>query len=50
MYSTFNMGIGMCAVVPAKQADKAVEHLKQQGEQAFVIGTVTQGQEGVILC
>ena len=50
MYSTFNMGIGMCVVVPASQGEKAVEALKKNGEEAFLIGTVVKGEEGVVLC
>ena len=35
MYSTFNMGIGMCVVVSASEAEKAIAHLKDQS--AFVL-------------
>ena len=44
MYRTFNCGIGMILVIPADQADSAVERLGQLGEQAFIIGQVHQGQ------
>jgi phosphoribosylformylglycinamidine cyclo-ligase len=47
MYNTFNMGIGMIAVVPADQAAKAVELLTQAGENAYVIGSVIPGDDGV---
>ena len=50
MYSTFNMGIGMCVVVSASEAEKAIAHLKENGEEAFLIGTVVKGEEGVVLC
>lgn len=50
MYSTFNMGIGMCVVVPAAQADQAIANLKASGEEAFLIGSVEKGEEGVVLC
>lgn len=50
MYNTFNMGIGMCVVVPADQADKALAQLEATGEKAYVIGAVAQGDEGVELC
>ena len=49
MYNTFNMGIGMCAVVPSKQANQALKVLADQGENAWVIGTVIEGGEGVEL-
>ena len=50
MYNTFNMGIGMCVVVAAEDADKALAQLKATGEQAYIIGTVEAGDEGVELC
>ncbi len=43
MYTTFNMGIGMVLVVPAEQAEQALALAKEQGEQAYRIGTVTTG-------
>lgn len=50
MYNTFNMGIGMCMIVPKEQANQAVEELNEAGEHAYVIGTVVSGGEGVTLC
>ncbi|MBQ7504325.1 MAG: phosphoribosylformylglycinamidine cyclo-ligase [Ruminococcus sp.] len=49
MYNTFNMGVGMVAAVSAKEADKALEILRANGEDAVVIGKVIKGGEGVIL-
>ena len=49
MFNTFNMGVGMSVVVPAHQAEKALEILTAQGEDAYVIGTIVQGEEKVIL-
>ena len=49
MFNTFNMGVGMSVVVPAHQAEKALEILTAQGEDAYVIGTITRGDEKVIL-
>ena len=40
MFNTFNMGVGMSIVVPAAQADKAVEVLKANGEDAYIIGRI----------
>ncbi len=50
MYNTFNMGVGMCVVVPKEEVDKAVKAVKAAGETAFVLGEVTEGSEGVVLC
>ncbi|SDH77598.1 phosphoribosylformylglycinamidine cyclo-ligase [Alteribacillus persepolensis] len=41
MYGTFNMGIGLAAAVDASEAETAVKRLKEQGEAAYIIGTVT---------
>ena len=50
MFSTFNMGVGMVMVVSPEEADKTIEILKAQGEDAYVLGSVVDGEEGVILC
>ena len=49
MYNTYNMGVGMSIVVPADQADKALEILKANGEDAYIIGEIIAGEEKVIL-
>ena len=49
MFNTFNMGVGMSVVVPADQADKALEILEAQGEDAYTIGEIMVGKEKVIL-
>ncbi|MGI5885069.1 MAG: phosphoribosylformylglycinamidine cyclo-ligase [Candidatus Spyradocola sp.] len=49
MYNTFNMGIGMCVIVPAKEANKALTILEKEGELAWKIGEVISGGEGVEL-
>ncbi|WP_457568503.1 phosphoribosylformylglycinamidine cyclo-ligase [Desulfurobacterium sp.] len=43
MFRTFNMGIGMCVVVPAEEAEKAVNLLNQTGEKASIIGRIEKG-------
>lgn len=50
MYNTFNMGVGMCVAVAKEQAQAAVEVLKAAGADAFVMGEVVSGGEGVVLC
>lgn len=49
MFNTFNMGVGMSVVVNATDADKALEILKANGEDAYIIGTVVKGEQGVIV-
>lgn len=50
MFNTFNMGVGMVLVVPAAQADKAVELLGSQGQEAYPMGEIVAGEKGVELC
>ena len=49
MYNTYNMGVGMSVVVPASEADAAIEILKANGEDAYVIGEIIKGDDGVVL-
>ncbi len=50
MFNTFNMGVGMVAIVPAQQADKAAQILRQNGVDAYPIGTVIASDEPITLC
>ncbi len=43
MFTTFNMGIGLVIVVPEAQAEHALQLATELGEQAYRIGTVTEG-------
>ncbi len=49
MFNTFNMGVGMSVVVSKNDADKALEILRSQGEDAYIIGETING-EGVTIC
>ena len=49
MFNTFNMGVGMSVVVPADQVDTALEILNGHGETAYVIGSIVENEEKVIL-
>ena len=48
MYNTFNMGIGMCAIVAPEDAEKAVKVLNDNGIKASIIGTITSGSHDVV--
>jgi phosphoribosylformylglycinamidine cyclo-ligase len=48
MYRTFNMGIGMVAVVSPADLHEVEHSLERRGERSLLIGTVTAG-EGVRL-
>ncbi len=43
LQQVFNMGCGFCCVLPADEADAAIELLAQQHAGAAVIGTATSG-------
>lgn len=49
MYNTFNMGIGMFAMVAKEDSEKAIEVLEAMGEKAYILGEVIQGDKSVIL-
>ena len=49
MFNTFNMGVGMSIVVPANEVDTAVEILRANGEDAYVIGKIVAGDEKIVL-
>ena len=49
MFNTYNMGVGMTVVVPAAEVDTALEILRANGENAYVIGKIEAGEEKVIL-
>jgi len=49
MYNTFNMGIGFVLCVNKEDSKSIVELLNKLGEQAYIIGKVQAGGEGVCL-
>jgi len=48
MFNTFNMGVGMSITVDKNDVDKALEVLRANGEDAYIIGEVVASDEGVI--
>ena len=50
MFNTFNMGVGMSVVVAKEDADKAVEILKANGEDAYIKGEIIKSEESVVIC
>ena len=50
MFNTFNMGVGMSVVVRKEDCSKAIEILKNNGEDAYVMGEVVKGSESVVIC
>ena len=49
MYNTYNMGVGMSIVVAKEDAEKALEVLKANGEDAYIIGEIIKGEEKVVI-
>ena len=49
MFNTFNMGVGMSIVVPADEADKALAILRENGEEAYIIGEIVASDDKVIV-
>ncbi len=49
MFNTYNMGVGMSVVVPADQAEKALEILKANGEDAYIIGEIAESDEKITI-
>ena len=42
MFNTYNMGVGMSVVVAADDAQKALDVLKAEGEDAYIIGKIVK--------
>ena len=49
MFNTYNMGVGMSVVVPAAQAETALDILRANGIDAYVMGDIIAGEEKVVL-
>ena len=49
MFNTFNMGVGMSIVVAKEDADKALSILRDNGEDAYIIGEIIRSEDKVIL-
>ena len=50
MFNTFNMGVGMSIVVAREDADKAIEILRANGEDAYVIGKIENSEDKITIC
>ena len=49
MFNTYNMGVGMSIVVPKEQQELALEILRANGEDAYVIGEIVRSDEKIEL-
>ena len=50
MFNTFNMGVGMTIIVSKEDVDRSISILKEHGEDAYVLGTISKSDEGVKIC
>lgn len=46
MYRTFNCGVGLVIVLPENQAQQALDILRQEGENAWLLGTINTALDG----
>ena len=49
MFNTYNMGVGMSVVVSAADADRALQILKDAGEDAYVIGEIVESEDKITI-
>ena len=49
MFNTYNMGVGMSIVVAKQDAQKALQVLQDQGEEAYVLGEIIRSEDPVVL-
>ena len=49
MFNTYNMGVGMSVVVPAEEAEKALRILKDNGENAYIIGEIVESEDKITI-
>ncbi len=49
MFHTFNMGIGLVAIVPPDSVERTLEICDRAGENPFVIGEVKKGKREVLI-
>ena len=49
MFNTFNMGVGLSVTVAKEDAQTALRILKEQGEDAYLLGEIIKSDDGVVL-
>jgi phosphoribosylformylglycinamidine cyclo-ligase len=49
MFNTYNMGVGMSVVVPAAEADKALQILRDHGVDAYLIGEIIESEDKITI-
>ena len=49
MFNTYNMGVGMSIIVPAQQAELAMQILKDNGQDSYIIGSIIRNDEEKVI-
>ena len=49
MFNTFNMGVGMSVVVAKEDAETALAVLRENGEDAYIIGEIINGDDKIVI-
>ncbi len=49
MFNTFNMGVGMTVVVDKADVDAAIKAIEAAGDEAYVLGELYDGDDGVVI-
>jgi phosphoribosylformylglycinamidine cyclo-ligase len=49
MFNTFNMGVGMTVIVSREAAPMALNVLRANGEDAYVIGEIVHGSDKIVI-
>ena len=50
MFNTYNMGVGMTVIVSKSTANQALDALKANGCEAYVLGEIVTGEDKVAIC
>ena len=50
MFNTYNMGVGMSVICAKEDADTALGILRANGEDAYIIGEIAEGDEKIKIC
>ena len=50
MYNTYNMGLGMVLAVDPADTERVMAAIREAGETPYVVGSIENGEKGVVLC
>lgn len=50
MYNTYNMGLGMVLAVDPADTERTMDAIREAGETPYAVGSIENGEKGVVLC